>query len=52
MERLADTAADRFYPELVKTEGFRAFEALVAADMRRRLLGARAADACRELRGG
>ncbi len=34
MERVADAAADCFYAELVKTEDFRAFEALVAADMR------------------
>lgn len=34
MERVAGAAADCFYPELVKTEDFRAFEALVAADMR------------------
>lgn len=34
MERVADAAADCFYSELIKTEDFQAFEALVAADMR------------------
>ena len=34
MERVADAAADCFYSELIKTEDFGAFEALVAADMR------------------
>lgn len=34
MERVADAAAECFYAELVKTEDFGAFEALVAADMR------------------
>ena len=34
LERVADAAADCFYPDLVKTEDFRAFEALVTADMR------------------
>ncbi len=34
MERVADAAADCFYHELVKTEDFQAFEALVSADMR------------------
>ena len=35
MERVADAAAECFYAELVKTEDLRAFEALVAADMRK-----------------
>lgn len=34
MERVADAAADCFYSELIKTEDFQAFEALVSADMR------------------
>ena len=32
MERVADAAAERFYAELVKTEGLGAFEALAAAE--------------------
>lgn len=35
MERVADAAAECFYAELVKTEDLGAFEALVAADMRK-----------------
>ena len=34
-ERVADAAAECFYAELVKTEDLGAFEALVAADMRK-----------------
>lgn len=40
MERVADAAADCLYAELAKTEDFRAFEALVAADMRTMAAGA------------
>ena len=35
MERVADAAAECFYAELVKTEDIGAFEALVAAAMRK-----------------
>ena len=35
MERVADAAAECFYADLVKTEDFGAFEALIAADMRK-----------------
>ncbi|MBQ9954991.1 MAG: UPF0236 family protein [Eggerthellaceae bacterium] len=40
MERVSDAAADCLYSELVKTEDFQAFEALVAADMRTVAAGA------------
>lgn len=46
MERVAEAAAECFYGELLKTEDFGAFEALVAADMR--VIGAMALRKCLE----